>query len=107
MNYILLSLVSSLTGMVATLPGVPAVMTPIADSLSQVTGLPLKTVLMTQVLGFSTTLFTYQIPSIVIGIQLADEKLSVSAKLFFALAVITYFFLLPINYFWWKLVGWI
>ena len=105
LNYILLTLVSSLTGIIATLPGVPAVMTPIADSLSHVTGLPLKTVLMTQVLGFSTTFFTYQIPSVVVGIQLAGEKLSVSAKLFFALAVITYIFLLPINYFWWKLVG--
>jgi hypothetical protein len=105
LNYILLTLVSSLTGIIATLPGVPAVMTPIADSLSHVTGLPLKTVLMTQVLGFSTTFFAYQIPSIVVGIQLAGEKLSVSAKLFLAMAVITYIFLLPINYFWWKLVG--
>ncbi|MDF1591117.1 MAG: SLC13 family permease [Desulfobacterales bacterium] len=105
LNYVLLSLVSSFTGMIATLPGVPAVMTPIADSLSQVTGLPLKTVLMTQVLGFSTIFFPYQIPSVVVGLQIAGEKLSVSAKLFLALAVITYVFLLPINYFWWKLVG--
>jgi di/tricarboxylate transporter len=107
LNYILLSFASSLTGIIATLPGVPAVMTPIADSLSQVTGLPLKTVIMTQVLGFSTTFFPYQIPSVVIGIQISGEKLSVSAKLFLALAVITFIFLLPINYFWWKAFGWI
>jgi len=105
LNYVLLSLVSSFTGLVATLPGVPAVMTPIADSLSQVTGLPLKTVLMTQVLGFSTTFFPYQIPSVVIGLQMAGEKLSVSAKLFLALAATTFIFLLPLNYFWWKTLG--
>ncbi|MEW6674311.1 MAG: SLC13 family permease, partial [Thermodesulfobacteriota bacterium] len=105
LNYVLLSLVSSLTGTVATLPGVPAVMTPVADSLSQVTGLPLKTVLMTQVLGFSTVFFPYQIPSIVVGIQMAGERMSVSVKLFLLLALTTFIFLLPLNYLWWKALG--
>lgn len=107
LNYVLLSLSSSFMALIATLPGVPAVMTPISDSLAQVTGLPLKTVIMTQVFGFSTTFFPYQVPSIVIGIQMSGEKLSVSAKLFLALAGISVIFLLPINYFWWKIYGWI
>jgi len=105
LDYVLLSLSSSFASILTTLPGVPAVMTPISESLAQVTGLPIKTVIMTQVLGFSTTFFPYQIPSVVVGLQIAGEKLSVSAKLFFALAVITFIFLLPINYFWWKALG--
>jgi len=105
LNYVLLSMVSSFTGVLGTLPSVPAVMTPIADTLSQVTGLPLKTVLMTQVLGFSTALLPYQIPSIVVGMQIAGEKLAESAKIFLLLAAATFIFLLPLNYFWWKALG--
>jgi len=106
-NYILLSTSYSLTGIITTLPGLPAVMTPISDSLSLASGLPLKTVIMIQVVGFSTTFFPFQIPSIVIGTHLAGENLSMSAKFFLVLAFVTFIFLLPINYFWWKAIGWI
>ncbi len=107
LNYILLSFAYSITGIVTTLPGVPAVMTPIADSLALVTGLPLKTIIMIQVLGFSTTIFPFQIPSIVVGIHLAHENMTVAAKLFLTLAAVTFILILPVNYLWWKLIGWI
>ncbi len=37
--------------LITTLPGLPAIMTPFADTLSQATGWPVLTVLMTQVPG--------------------------------------------------------
>ena len=107
LNYISLGLLSMLTGLTTTVVGVPAVITPLSDTLAQVTGLPIKTVLMTQVLGFSTPIFPYQVPPIVIGMQLSGEKLSSAIKLCFTLAVITILFLLPINFFWWRALGWI
>jgi anion transporter len=106
-NYISLSLASLFTAVGATIPGAPAVITPLSDQLSVVTGWPIKTIIMTQMLGFSTVIFPYQVPSIVIGMQLSGEKLSSAIKVCFILAVITIFFLLPINYFWWKALGWL
>ena len=106
-NFISVSFAATLTGVATTLPGVPAVFTPLSDTIAQSTGLPIKTVIMMQVVGFSTTLLPYQAPPIVIGMQLAGEKFSSAAKLCLALAAITGLFLLPLNYFWWRILGWI
>ena len=107
LNFASISFASALTGVATTLPGVPAVFTPLSDTISQATGLPIKTILMMQVIGFSTTLFPYQAPPIVIGLQLAGEKFAGAAKICLILAAITALFLLPLNYFWWRLLGWL
>lgn len=107
LNYISLCLISAATGLATTLPGIPAVITPLSDTLAQATGMPLKAVLMTQVLGFSTPLLPYQLPPIIVGMQLSGEKLSEAAKFCLYLAAITFLFLLPLDYFWWRALGWI
>jgi anion transporter len=106
-NYMSLSVASAVTGMLTTLPAVPAVLTPLSENLSQVTGLPIQTLLMMQVVGFSTVMLPYQAPPIVVGMQLSGEKLLHAAKICLLLALITVFFLLPLNYFWWKLLDWV
>lgn len=106
-NYMSVSLASAFTGIATTLPAVPAVLTPLADSLAQATGLPVKTLLMIQVTGFSTVFFPYQAPPIVVGMQLSGEKLVSAAKICITLALITCLFLLPLNYLWWKLLDWL
>lgn len=106
-NYMSISLASALTGMLITLPAVPAVLTPLSDNLAQVTGLPIQTLLMMQVAGFSTIMLPYQAPPIIVGMQLSGEKLWNAAKICLALALITVFVLLPLNFFWWKLLDWL
>jgi di/tricarboxylate transporter len=106
-NYMSISLASALTGMLTTLPAVPAVLTPLSDSLAQATGLPIQTLLMMQVVGFSTIMLPYQAPPIVVGMQLSGEKLVDAAKICLSLALITGFILLPLNFFWWKLLDWL
>jgi di/tricarboxylate transporter len=106
-NYMSLSISSMLTGIVTTMPGVPAVLTPLSNDLAQASGLPLKSVFMTQVVGFSTTIFPYQAPPILIGMQLAQVKLIEALKVCLYLAVISVFLLLPLNYIWWQLLEWI
>jgi di/tricarboxylate transporter len=107
LNYASLATISLATGMLTTLPGVPAVLTPLADQLSQASGLPAKTVLMTQVLGFSTTVLPYQSAPLVVGMQLAGEPLAPAIKLCLALAVLSVLVLWPLDYFWWQLLGWL
>ena len=62
---------------------------------------------MMQVVGFSTIMLPYQAPPIVVGMQLSGEKLMDAAKICLSLALITGFILLPLNFFWWKLLDWL
>ncbi len=107
LSYLSVSLASTLTGVATTLPGVPAVFTPLSEGIAQATGLPVKTVIMMQVLGFSTPLFPYQAPPIIIGMQLSGEGLAAAGRVCLALAGITILLLLPLNYLWWQLLGWL
>ncbi len=106
-NYFSVSLASAFTGLLTTLPAVPAVFTPLTDSLARATGLKTESLLMMQAVGFATVLLPYQGPPIVVGLQLAGEKLSSAAKICVPLAMITIFVLLPFNYFWWKMLDWL
>ena len=106
-NFSALAFTSLMTGVVTTLPGVPAVLTPLAGKMALATGLPLRSVLMSQVLGFSTTLLPYQSAPLVVGVQLAEERLASAAKLCIFLAVITIAVLWPLDYLWWHLTGWL
>jgi di/tricarboxylate transporter len=106
-NYMSLSLSSMFTGIVTTLPGVPAVLTPLTNDLSLASGFPVRSVFMTQVTGISTPIFPYQAPPILIGMQLAQVKLTEPIKVCLYLAVISILLLLPLNYLWWNLVGWL
>jgi hypothetical protein len=105
MNFMSLAFMAMTTSIATTTPGVPAVLTPLAQQLAQAAGLPLNSVLMTQVLGFSTPIFIYQVPPLVIGMQLAGEKIIHGMKLVLILAIATVLLLLPLDYFWWKLLG--
>ena len=58
-----------LLGLASTMPGVPAIMTPIAGDLAAASGLPLETILMIPVLGFSTVLLPFQVPPLIVGLR--------------------------------------
>lgn len=107
LNFTSLSITAIVIGVVTNLPSVPAVMTPLADEISRATGLPVKTVLMTQVLGFSTVLFPYQSPPLVLAIQVGKLKTVAVIKFCLVLAFVTIFFLVPLDFFWWQMLGWI
>jgi di/tricarboxylate transporter len=106
-NFFSLSLAAMLTGVVATLAGVPATLTPLAGQISQMTGFSLEAVLMTQVFGFSTIVFTYQSVPLMMAMPLAGISIGHAARLCLILAALTVVVLLPLDYLWWQLLGWI
>lgn len=107
LNFFSLSLMSVLTGLVTTIPGVPTVLTPMAPELAAASGFSLKAVLMTQVIGFSTVIFPYQIGPLLVAMQLSGEKLGHLLKITLPLTVLTLVLILPLDYLWWRLLGWI
>ena len=107
LSFMSLSLISTLTGLVTTIPGVPTVLSPMAANFSQLTDLSLPAVLMTQVIGFSTVIFPYQVAPLILAMQLSKESLGSLLKITLPLAAITIVVLMPLNYLWWVLLGWI
>jgi anion transporter len=106
-NFATLVGVSTLLGLVTTIGGVPGILTPLAAGVSEASGLSLETVLMTQVLGFSTVILPYQLPPLVVAMQLGRVPMAVGARLTAALAAVTLIVLMPLDYGWWRLLGYL
>ena len=93
------------TGSRSTSNGVPALFTPLARTLAEASGLPLTTVLMVQVLGFSTTVLPYQAAPIVVAAQMGGVRTATAARLSLLLAAITFLVLVPLDYLWFGMLG--
>jgi anion transporter len=102
-----LAVVGAVLGMATTIGGVPGVLTPLAEGVAEASGLPLITVLMLQVLGFSTVILPYQLPPLVVAMQLGGVPASSGARATLILAIFTVLVLFPINYFWWRWLGYL
>jgi di/tricarboxylate transporter len=94
-------------GLLTTLSGYPAVAVPLAQDFATASGIPLYTVLMLQVVVFSTVFLPYQSPPMMIGMQLGGASLRDGARLCLPLAAATVLILLPLDYLWWWLLGYI
>lgn len=104
-NFYSLIVVGMAVSATATAPSVPAILGPLSADLAHATQLPLLTVLMTQVIGYSTVLLPYQVPPVVVAMQLAGVPMREGARITLALAVISLLVLIPLNFLWWKLLG--
>jgi len=104
-NFGILTLLSTATGAVVTNVAQPALLAPLASHFAEATGWPLKAALMTIVLGFTTAVFPFQVPPMLVGVQVAGLRLRRVLRLTVPLAGVSLLVLLPINYFWWRAIG--
>jgi anion transporter len=88
-----------------TAPSVPAVIAPLAADIAASSGLPLKTVLMSQVIAYSTVILPYQVPPLIVAMQLGGIPIKDGAKMTVALAAVSLLILVPLNYLWWSWLG--
>ncbi len=105
-NFMALSLAATLTGALATMPSVPAILTPMATGMAEMSGMSVYTVVMTQVLGFSTILLPYHSAPLIIAMQIAGLPPGKIIKPIFYLALLTILLLFPLDYLWWRFLGW-
>ena len=104
-NFATLVGVSTGLSLLTTTVGVPAVFSPLASELARAADWPLLTVLMTQVIGYSTVLLPYQATPLVLAIQLGGVPPAAAVRLLLTLAAITLIALTPLNYLWWHALG--
>ena len=60
---------------------------------------------MSQVLGWAMTLFPYQLPPIVLVITLGGVRIGQAMKLLVAISMVAWLVMLPLQYFYWDLLG--
>jgi hypothetical protein len=98
---------ASVLNIVVTANGLPAVYTPLAQSLADHAGLALPTVLMSQVFVYSTPWLPYQSAPLVVAIGLAKIPVRNAIKACVVTSAISYVVLGPLYYFWFRLLGWV
>ena len=104
-NFMQLSVLAALAGLFATNPAQPAVLAPLAEYFAQATGWPLKSALMVIAMGFSTFFFPYQVPPAMVGLQVGALKVRAMLRLVLPLAAFHFVAILPLQYLWWRLIG--
>jgi anion transporter len=104
-NFFALSAIGMVLGMVATMPGIPAILSPIAGDIAAVTGMTLEQVLMLQVLGFSTLVLPYQVPPVLVALQVGGVPMQQAARVTLPLVALTWVLLIPLDYLWWVALG--
>ncbi|MGF1561206.1 MAG: SLC13 family permease [Geminicoccaceae bacterium] len=102
-----LTVIATGVGMLTTLPGIAATLTPLAGSFTDLTGLPLMAVLMTQVIAFSATMLPYQSPPLMVAFATAGVPLSTGTRAVLPLGIITLVVLMPLQLLWWRLIGFV
>lgn len=96
---------TSALNFLVTANGVPALYTPLAETLAQASGFPVLSVLMIQVIGYATPLLPYQASPIVVAMSMGKVSPRDGTRLCLAVATVTILILLPLDYLWFGLVG--
>lgn len=104
-SFLALTGITTALNFIMTANGVPALYTTLAQSFSEATGFPLLTVIMIQVLGYSTPLLPYQASPIVVAMGLGKVPAKAGMVLCLALAAASYLVLLPLDYLWYLALG--
>jgi len=104
-NFILLSVLATLTGLFTTNPAQPAVLAPLAETFALATGWPLKSALMVIGIGFTTFLLPYQVPPAMVGLQVGALRVRQMLRLVLPLAAFGLLAMLPLQYLWWRVIG--
>ncbi|MFP6771547.1 MAG: SLC13 family permease [Alphaproteobacteria bacterium] len=106
-NFAAIAGLSSALAMFATQPGVPAILAPLAGHMAEAAALPVEAVLMLTVAGYTTVILPYQTPPLVVAMHLGGVSMRQGNKLCLWLLMFTVLVLLPLDYLWWRLLGWL
>lgn len=104
-NFITLSVIFTLASMIVTNPAQPALLAPLAGTFAEAAGWSIHAMLMTIAVGFSTLLLPYQAPPMVVGMQQGGLRLADALRLTVPLALISVVFLIPLQFLWWRHIG--
>ena len=104
-NFAVLNALVSLLNFVLTANGVPAMVTPIAQELANASGYSLMSVVMMQVFAYATPLLPYQASPVVVAMGLGNVPAKAGLQLCVLVFIFSVLLLLPLDYLWFRLLG--
>ncbi len=105
-GYFAMAYTAALTSIVANITGAVAIVTPLAGEFAA-GGLDVKTAALAQVNGLSALFFPYEALPLMVGLAMAGIQPSRIMGFCLALALASIFILTPLNFLWWRLLGYI
>lgn len=100
-----MAVLGAVIGPFVTNPGMPAVLAPLAGGIAEAAGLPVPTVLMMMVVSISMVTLPFQSAPLVVAVQVLGVRMADAFKACLILTAMTLIVLMPINYYWWRLLG--
>ncbi len=100
-----LSVAFAMLGPLITNPGIPAVMSPLAGDLSILSGLPVESILMAQVFGFSNVILPHQAAPFVVALTMAGASLRDGARFALVTTLASILLIIPLQAWWWQVLG--
>ncbi len=104
-SFFVLSFLANTSSLLLTVPSVPAVLTPLSESLASTLHLPLDTVYMTQVVGMSCVWLPFQAPPLVLAKSLSSITWKKLTRYTVLISVLSILLLWPSDYVWWSFLG--
>lgn len=104
-NFGVLTIVAALFAIAVTANGAPALYTALAGEMSRASGLDLTSVVMIQVVGYSTLFLPYQAPPIVMAMDLGRVPLRSATILTLVVGLSSLLIVTPLDYLWWRILG--
>jgi di/tricarboxylate transporter len=104
-GYFAIAYLFSLLTMVATMGGTVPTMMAAVGGISQATGLPIETGMVSLTAGATALLLPYVAAPMVVGLAIGKVDQRVAAKFTLWSALISYVTIIPLNALWWKMIG--
>lgn len=104
-NFGILTLIAAVFALAVTANGAPALYTALAGEMSRLSGLDVASVVMVQVVGYSSLFLPYQAPPIVLAVDLGRVPLGQATKLTGVVGLISLLVAAPLDYLWWRVLG--
>lgn len=104
-NFGVLTIIAALFAIAVTANGAPALYTALAGEMSRASGLDLASVVMIQVVGYSTLFLPYQAPPIVMAMDLGRVPLRSATILTLVVGLSSLLIVTPLDYLWWRILG--
>jgi hypothetical protein len=107
MNLAIITAIFCAVALLTTVIALPVVLVPLASTFAAASGLPVLAILHLQVVVNSAMFLPFQNFLVVIGMQYGQVGARQGAKFCLLQAALTVILLFPLNYAWWRLLGYL
>ena len=104
-NFAAVNAMGMVLGIVATMPGQPAIMTALAGNVADAAGWPLATAILAQAPSWAMAPLPYELPPIVLAMYLGGVRMGQVIRLLAAMTLLFWVVVMPLQFLWWRHLG--